>query len=160
MAQIKWIQSLAGKPASSGVMFFNDAEEILIVKPNYRNGWQLPGGVLEKNESPIEGGIREVKEEIGLTIKSLKLLSVMYATKFSEEGERYDGIHFDFDGGVITQEQISEIKLQTKELDEYRFVTYQEALTLLHVGSKVRFQYAMQARKDKTVSYVEYRQEE
>jgi 8-oxo-dGTP pyrophosphatase MutT (NUDIX family) len=49
-------------------LFFNDKEEILIVKPNYREDWLLPGGATEAEESPIECGVRETKEEIGVTI--------------------------------------------------------------------------------------------
>jgi 8-oxo-dGTP diphosphatase len=40
--------------------------------------WTMPGGKLEFQESPEDGAVREVREEIGLTIekRALKLVSV------------------------------------------------------------------------------------
>ncbi|TYR74518.1 NUDIX hydrolase [Rossellomorea vietnamensis] len=38
--------------------------------------WNLPGGGVEKNESPWEAVIREVKEEIGLEVEIEKVLGL------------------------------------------------------------------------------------
>ena len=40
------------------------------------DSWTLPGGKQEYDETTIEAGIREVKEETNLTIKDLKLFYV------------------------------------------------------------------------------------
>ena len=37
--------------------------------------WGLPGGSVEKDETPLDAVIREVKEEIGLDIPNVKLLN-------------------------------------------------------------------------------------
>jgi 8-oxo-dGTP diphosphatase len=36
--------------------------------PTFPNMWGLFGGALEDNETPIEGAIRETKEELGITL--------------------------------------------------------------------------------------------
>lgn len=41
---------------------------------NYSGFWGLPGGGVEKNETPTDAVIREVKEEIGLDIPNIRLL--------------------------------------------------------------------------------------
>lgn len=48
--------------------------EILFVK-NWLgpNDWTLPGGGIDKGEQPIQAGLRELKEELGLAIQSAKL---------------------------------------------------------------------------------------
>ena len=47
-----------------GTMFFND-KKILIDKPRKRLTYQMIGGKVEKNETPLEAAIREAREELG-----------------------------------------------------------------------------------------------
>lgn len=47
-----------------GTMFFED-EKLLIDKPRKRNTYQMIGGRVEENESPLEAAIRECYEELG-----------------------------------------------------------------------------------------------
>lgn len=47
-----------------GTMFFND-NKLLIDKPRKRSTYQMIGGKVENNESPIEAAIRECHEELG-----------------------------------------------------------------------------------------------
>ncbi len=61
--------------------------------------WNLPGGCLEKGESPWAGAIREVKEETGLDVEIIRLVGI-----YSKPDK--DDIVFDFEckiiGGEIT----------------------------------------------------------
>lgn len=47
-----------------GTMFFEN-EKILIDKPRKRNTYQMVGGRVEDNETPLEAAIRECYEELG-----------------------------------------------------------------------------------------------
>jgi 8-oxo-dGTP diphosphatase len=38
--------------------------------------WEFPGGGIEFGESPEEAAVREVKEETGLTVKSMRLWTI------------------------------------------------------------------------------------
>lgn len=52
-------------------IFFNEKDEVLLVKHTYRQiKWSLPGGYLKAREHPIEGLEREVQEETGLTVSA------------------------------------------------------------------------------------------
>ena len=41
----------------------------LMVKPVYREGWSLPGGIIDRGEHPATAAVREVREELGLRIR-------------------------------------------------------------------------------------------
>ena len=47
-----------------GTMFFN-SDKILLDKPRKRPTYQMIGGRVEENETPIEAAIRECYEELG-----------------------------------------------------------------------------------------------
>lgn len=51
-----------------GTMFFKD-RKLLIDKPRKRNTFQMIGGRVEENETPLEAAIRECTEELGENAK-------------------------------------------------------------------------------------------
>ncbi len=122
MPQEEWLASLPRKQMGVGVLFLNETGELLIVKPNYRDHWQVVGGVIDANESPMTAAIRETKEEITVDIDTPKLLGVAYVS-------RRDSLRWVFYGGVLGADMISNIKIQKEELDEFKFVPMHEALT-------------------------------
>lgn len=59
----------------------------------YYDGWySLPSGHVEAGELPTDAIVREVMEEIGVTINEsdIKLIHTMYRTKKDETGDRVD----------------------------------------------------------------------
>src|ERR1700748_1030226 len=73
----------AGQPTKhTGVMvaYLDPEGRILLVKPNYKPGWNLVGGVIDAAESPLRAAIRETDEEIGLkwAPERLSFLGVQY----------------------------------------------------------------------------------
>lgn len=41
--------------------------KLILVKLRYASGWRLPGGGRSPDEDPAEAGLRELREEIGMT---------------------------------------------------------------------------------------------
>lgn len=117
------LKRLPKKRIAAGVFLFNNKREVLMVKPNYKPGWVLPGGVIEAFESPITAAMRETSEELGLNISSPEFIAVIHTPRKQEND---DVIHFYFNGGVLTKTQISQIQLQKDELDAYKFVPTSE----------------------------------
>ncbi|MFJ1589616.1 NUDIX domain-containing protein [Kitasatospora albolonga] len=108
---------IAGLPRvlAAAACLFRDAEgRVLLVEPNYRTGWALPGGTVESEtgEGPRQAARRETVEEIGLDLAPGRLLAVDWA--------RGDGrppiVAYLYDGGVLTPEQFAAIRLQEEEL--------------------------------------------
>ena len=57
------------------VIVYRDDGAILLVKNRFsRQGWALPGGGVNRNESYEQAAVREVSEEIGLKIYNLRYL--------------------------------------------------------------------------------------
>ena len=116
--QAAWFAQLPTMYGTSAALFTNAAGQVLLVKPNYRDHWLLPGGILEHGEAPDAGCRREVAEELGLDIEPGPLLAVGWA---APDGARPKPIViFVFDGGVLADD--TPIRLQEAELDDYRFV--------------------------------------
>ncbi|HKD86998.1 MAG TPA: NUDIX hydrolase, partial [Streptosporangiaceae bacterium] len=62
-------------PASAGALIFDRRGRLLILKPTYKSGWTIPGGVMEADgETPWAACQREVREECGLDVGSGRLV--------------------------------------------------------------------------------------
>jgi 8-oxo-dGTP diphosphatase len=57
--------------------FVTDADgRILVVRPTYSREWMLPGGRVERGETPHAAAVRETREETGLDVVLDRLLLV------------------------------------------------------------------------------------
>lgn len=148
---IEW-EKLPRKTLSAGGLFFNDEGKILIVKPNYKEGWTIPGGTIDSEESPVEAYTREISEELGLNKKPLALLCIDYVKK-TRGG--HDHVSLVFDGGVLSSDEIKSIHLQEEELTEYRFVSLKEAVELLAESLAKRMPKCIEAKKRGKTVYLE-----
>lgn len=147
-----YYQTLPKKRIAAGALFFNDNDELLILKPTYKDHWSIPGGVVDENESPRQACIREIKEEIGLDINIERFLCVNYISVALKKDEF---IVFIFYGGILTPSQIKNIKLPEKEISEYKFLKTEEALSLLSEGMRQRIPKCLKAIKNITSIYLE-----
>ncbi len=136
----------------AGALILNNNGELLIVKPGYKDHWSIPGGVVDKNESPRNACIREVKEEIGINIDNPEFLCVDWTSPTSEKGE---SLQFIFFGGILNEKQTGEIKLDLKEISEYQFLPIEEAQPLLNEKLSRRILKCLKVIKNKTALYLE-----
>ncbi len=114
---------IAGLPRAlaAAASLFRDAEgRLLLVEPNYRQGWALPGGTVESEagEGPRQAARRETLEEIGLDLAPGRLLAVDWARGVG----RPPIVAYLYDGGVLTADRLAAIRLQEEELLSWRLV--------------------------------------
>lgn len=133
------------KRVGADVLFRDEAGRLLLVDPRYKPDWDLPGGMAEANEPPLEAAIREVREELGIEYTGGRLLVVDWV---APHGPWDDSLMFIFDGGVIAAEQQAAIALRDNELKEYRFIRDEEAKRLLRRYVWLRVEAAIGALND------------
>ena len=153
MDEQDWYASLATMYGSAAALI-TDADgpsaRVLLVKPNYRDRWTLPGGMLEHGEPPDAACFREVEEEIGLAREVGALLTVAWTPP---EGLRPRPIvNFVFDGGVLADP--GTIRLQKEELDDWQFVAPAEFDVFLPPFMAHRIRAAVTARAAGAAAYV------
>ncbi|MFI8519624.1 NUDIX domain-containing protein [Streptomyces sp. NPDC085481] len=114
---------IAGLPrvlAGAAALFRDAAGRVLIVEPNYREGWALPGGTIESDtgETPRQGARRETAEEIGLDVA----LGALLAVDWVHGTARPPIVVYLYDGGVLSDEEFAAIRLQEEELISWKLV--------------------------------------
>ncbi len=116
-------------PASAGALIFDAAGRLLILKPNYKKGWTIPGGQIDPTgESPWDACRRETREECGLEVERGRLLCVDF---LRPKPRRPGGVRFLFDCGIVSDEQLAGVRLQEEEIEDHRVLELAEALELL-----------------------------
>ncbi|MBV9382184.1 MAG: NUDIX hydrolase [Streptosporangiaceae bacterium] len=145
-----WFATLPTMYGTAAALITDPAGRVLLVKPNYREHWSLPGGILEEGEPPHVGCAREVTEELGLTLPLGRLLAIDWA---GPEGERpRPVVAFVFDGGALIDG--SDIVLQESELDAFRFVPPDEAAEYLPAHMARRVAGALRGRASGAAVYL------
>jgi 8-oxo-dGTP diphosphatase len=123
-------------PVSAGALIFDRSGRLLILKPTYKSGWTIPGGIMEADgETPWEACQREVREECGLEVASGQLACMDF--RHWREGNP-GGIRFLFDCGSLTDSALAEIVLQPEEISEHRLAPVAEALPMLRAPIRRR----------------------
>jgi 8-oxo-dGTP diphosphatase len=125
-------------------MIFDREGRLLILKPTYKSGWTIPGGVMEADgETPWQACQREVREECGLEVRTGRLAVVDFRRP---RPGRPGGVRFLFDCGVFTVASLDTIVLQPEEISEHRMVPLTVALTLLRRPIRRRVKAATRAK--------------
>jgi 8-oxo-dGTP pyrophosphatase MutT (NUDIX family) len=116
-------------------MIFDRAGRLLILKPTYKSGWTIPGGVMEADgETPWDACRREVREECGLDVRSGRLACVDFRTPRPDRPGKPGnpgGIRLLFDCGRLDDASLGGIMLQAEEISEHRLARLPAALKLL-----------------------------
>jgi 8-oxo-dGTP pyrophosphatase MutT (NUDIX family) len=130
-----WYANLATFYAATGALITDPTGRVLLVKPNYRPHWTLPGGMIEATETPSEALARELDEELALQITIGPLLLVDWAPPAGDRPRPI--IYFLFDAGTITD--TTGLILQPDEIDDVQLFAPDDARTALapHVAHRL-----------------------
>ena len=137
-----WFASLPGVVIAAGGLITDPAGRVLLVKPNYRDHWTVPGGICEHGEPPQEGAARELAEELGMTIPVGRLLATDWSQPYGADARPI--MHFLFDAGELTDGR--DIVVQESELDGYDFVAPPDLAAHLPPYGLARVTGALKAR--------------
>ncbi|MFG1804869.1 NUDIX domain-containing protein [Streptomyces sp. NPDC049040] len=132
----------ARKRVSADVLLRDEAGRVLLVKPTYKPGWDLPGGMAEANEAPDDAARRELKEELGLDVTLHGLLVVDWVPP---HGPWDDQLAFIFDGGTLSPEEADSLSPRDNELADVAFLLHDQAARALNGRLHDRFHAAFTA---------------
>ncbi|WP_334171744.1 NUDIX hydrolase [Sinomonas sp.] len=113
----EYFRTLPRRRVAAGLVIRDEEGCVLAVKPNYKEGWLLPGGTVDPGEAPRTAARREGREELGLDIEPGALLLIAHSAFPDPVG---DGLVFLYDGGSLPDG--AGVTLQEEELTEWRFV--------------------------------------
>jgi 8-oxo-dGTP diphosphatase len=138
-------EPLPAIPVSAGALIFDRAGRLLILKPTYKTGWTIPGGVMEANgETPWEACRREVREECGIELHRARLACMDFRRP---RPGRPGGIRFLFDCGRAESEVLAAVTVQPEEVSEYRLADVPDALGLLRRPIRRRVRAALRSKR-------------
>ncbi len=89
----RWAVRIATPSYTVGALLVLEHDgAVLVLRQLHREGWTLPGGLLDHGESPAQGVVREAGEELGLTIDIDPEHDLPTATLVEPHSQRVDVI--------------------------------------------------------------------
>jgi ADP-ribose pyrophosphatase YjhB (NUDIX family) len=120
-----WAQVEA--PMASCTALITDADgQILVVDPTYKDGFDMPGGMVCAGETQIEGLERDLAEELDLTGVPVGRLLVVDQVPVARYGRAM--VVTVFHVGPLTDEQCKSLRFADGEIGAAEFLPVDEAL--------------------------------
>ncbi|NUR97212.1 MAG: NUDIX hydrolase [Kribbellaceae bacterium] len=138
------------KTAAGGALIRDRAGRILFLEPTYKPTLDIPGGIVEYDESPYDACRREVQEEIGLDLEIGRLLVVDWVPA---HGPWSDALAFVFDGGVLDTPTLT---LDPTEARAHHFLTLEEATPRLRPSMTRRLTLAQHSLTTNHPTYADF----
>lgn len=91
----------------------DESGRALLCQLTYKSEWDLPGGVVEIGEAPADGLVRELQEELGITVTVRGLITVNWLPSWRGWD---DACIFLFDLGVVNASIVDSMSLQPTEI--------------------------------------------
>lgn len=119
------------KEICAGIIIYKRTNEGLKFLFVYHGGgyWNFPKGKIEKEEKSFQAAIREIREEVGLTLKDLKFKENFKALErfvFRRKGTEISKIVIFY----LAETNQRHIRI-SREHDGYGWFTYKEAMKIL-----------------------------
>ncbi|MDX2820586.1 NUDIX hydrolase [Streptomyces ipomoeae] len=151
LAPEDYARSRAAFWSGAAVLFTDTEGKVLVLDPAYRPGTLLlPGGGVEQSERPSTTAVREVAEELGLSIDVHQLLAVDWVSKGNPEYEKVHGFPGEtvsiWDGGVLEEDDITRIRLPGNEITSSHFLPPAQAAPRMFPIEGRRMLAALRAR--------------
>lgn len=145
-------ETFATPRMASGALIHDEAGRVMLLSAPYKTYADLPGGYIERGESPREACRREVREELGVALPVGQLLVVDWAPT-DREGDK---VLYVYDGGQVVDAEAAAFHLDPVEVSGYRFYTLDElgAATIPRLARRIH--YADRAWREGTTVELEH----
>lgn len=131
------------KGCTCAVMYITPQQQILLVHPTggRHDGWSLPKGLCEVDESPAEAAARELFEETGIVIDHTLLVDLGRSSYTTEKD--YHLFAYYSPNDIDTKSLICESYFTTKhgvtikEVDNYTLAAFDVAIKMINVKQAI-----------------------
>ena len=105
--------ALRRKRLIAHVLMRDEQDRVPLFEAQFKEDWELPGGIVEPLEPPRLGAAREVREELGVDLQVGRLLVVDWILPYLGWD---DAIEMIFDGGMVDENDLAYWSLQSTEI--------------------------------------------
>ncbi|GLU48446.1 NUDIX domain-containing protein [Nocardiopsis ansamitocini] len=150
-SELEFFESLPRTRGAASALLRDDGGRVLVVKPTYRPGWGLPGGVIEMGESPLAACRRECVEELGFVPVLEHLVCVDWLPP-TVSPDRRPATIFVF-SGKLEPGDFDRVRLPPEELADARMATAEDLGALLPANQARRIRACL---RGEAVHYLEH----
>ncbi|GAB3689632.1 hypothetical protein GCM10027589_56940 [Actinocorallia lasiicapitis] len=131
----EYLATLPRTRGAAAALLTDATGRILLVKPTYKDGWLLPGGVVEHGESPLGACVRECREELGFVPR----LDGIACYDWVPPRGPVDATNVWLFAGTVTADEVARVELPADELSAFRLAAPPELPELLppHMARRV-----------------------
>ncbi|MFC6884392.1 NUDIX domain-containing protein [Actinomadura yumaensis] len=151
MPDLAYYASLPRTRGAAAALLLDDLGRVLLVKPTYKEGWFLPGGVIEADESPLAACVRECQEELGLVPR----LDGLVCVDWGAPRDGVDSVNVFVFGGAITGRELGAIELPADELSDHVLVAPEKVPELAPPHIARRMEPSLRALAEGRAIYLE-----
>ena len=139
MSRADFVAALPRRVVGAGGLVTDAEGRVLVVKPSYKPGWEVPGGVVEPGETPADACARELREELGVVAAVGRLLVVEHQVRPDDKG---DSMMLVYDVAPVGEA----FALPPEEIEEARYVPAADLTSYLPPRQARRLAAAVEAR--------------
>lgn len=139
----EYIKTLPRKRVAAGVLLRDANRRVVLIEPSYKRNWEIPGGVVEADESPWSAAERELEEELGLVRRNMPVLVVDYVPG-APDGMP-EGLLWIFDGGVLSAAECDALRGHDDEVKSVQILSMADAVQKTKESLALRLQVALDA---------------
>lgn len=120
----RFLSKLERRASSAAVALYTADDQVLVVKASYKQYWSLPGGIVDRSETPKQAAAREVSEEVGVQLEQESLNFCLVVDRVSDLAQTYQ---FVFDAQVDVS-VLASVKIDNREVEAADVVSRQQIL--------------------------------
>ncbi|MBK8445819.1 MAG: NUDIX domain-containing protein [Micropruina sp.] len=130
----------------------DDWDRVCVLETTFKDDWELPGGIVNPFESPWNGAVREIAEELSIDLEVGRVLVIDWlAPHLGWE----DAVELIFDGGRLSTEQVDAIVPDPVEIRAVHWLTPDKAADKMAPFARGRMLAAVACRLGGGTQYLE-----